>query len=371
MTLSILGTGITPFGELWDRSLEDLAAAAMFEAIGAAKLAAEDIEAVYVANMGAGAIEGQMHLGALVSSRLPHHPPAVRAEGACASGSLALLMAEQALLSGRYRTVLAVGAEKMTDLAGNEATKMLAGAADIEREAGATFPGLYAILAQQHQRKFGTTREQLSAVAVQNHRHALDNPNAQFHKELTAKQVSTSQLIADPIRLLDCSPVSDGAAAIVLTTRRVKGAPRVLGFGHGGDSLTLAGRESLTSLAATARAARQAFVQSGLKPKDIGAAEVHDCFTIAQLLALADLGFFKPEDAGTATLTGQTTYGGKLVVNPSGGLKGSGHPVGATGVKQVAYLARLIRDGRFERALAHNVGGSGATAVVHILGGAA
>ncbi len=371
MTLSIIGTGITPFGELWDQSLEDLAAAALYEAIGEAKLAAEDIEAVFVANMGAGAMEGQMHLGALISSRLPHHPPAVRVEGACASGSLALLMAEQSLLSGQYKTVLVVGAEKMTDLPSGEATAMLAGAADLTREAGATFPGLYAILAQQHQLKFGTTREQLSAVAVQNHLHALDNPNAQFHKKLTGNQVSASQLIADPIRLLDCSPISDGAVAVILTTKRVKGAPRVLGFGHGGDSLTLAGRESLTSLAATARAARQAFERSGLRPRDIAAAEVHDCFTIAQLLALADLGFFKPEDVGRLTLEGKTTYGGKLVVNSSGGLKGSGHPVGATGVKQVAYLARLIRDGKFGRALAHNVGGSGATAVVHILGASA
>ncbi len=216
--------------------------------------------------------------------------------------------------------------------------------------------------------EFGTTRAQLTAVSVQNHHHALSNPNAQFRKEITSEQVENSPLIADPLRLLDCSPVSDGAAAVVLTTKRVRGAPRVLGFGHGADSLTLAGRLSLTSLNATVRAAQQAYTHSGLKPRDIPVAEVHDCFTIAQLLALADLGFFPAKQTGPATLTGKTTYGGKIVINPSGGLKAVGHPVGATGVKQVAYLARLIRDGQFERGLAHNVGGSGATAVVHILG---
>lgn len=368
MNILVAGTGITPFGELWDRSLEDLAMAAAFEAIADAGLAEEDIEAVFVANMGAGALAGQLHLGALVSSRLAHRPPAMRLEGACASGGLALLAAQQALLASQYRTVLVVGAEKMTDVPTPQVTQMLAGAADVEREAGVTFPGLYAILAQQHMAEFGTTRAQLTAVSVQNHHHALSNPNAQFRKEITSEQVENSPLIADPLRLLDCSPVSDGAAAVVLTTKRVRGAPRVLGFGHGADSLTLAGRLSLTSLNATVRAAQQAYTHSGLKPRDIPVAEVHDCFTIAQLLALADLGFFPAKQTGPATLTGKTTYGGKIVINPSGGLKAVGHPVGATGVKQVAYLARLIRDGQFERGLAHNVGGSGATAVVHILG---
>lgn len=371
MKLSVIGTGITAFGELWDRSLEDLAAQAMFEAIGEAKLAAEDVEAVFVANMGAGAIEGQMHLGALLSSRLPHQPPAVRVEGACASGGLALLAAESALLSGQYKTVAVVGAEKMTDQTASESTRMLSGAADWDRELGATFPGLYAILAQAHMSQLGTTREQLSAVSAQNHRHGLSNPNAHFHKEFTIDQISRSPLVADPLRLLDCSPISDGAAAVVLSSKKAVGAPRVLGFGHAGDTLTLSGRSSLTSLQATIRAARQAYERSGLRPKQIEAAEVHDCFTIAQLLSLADLGFFKPEEVGKATLAGQTTYGGKLVINPSGGLKSSGHPVGATGVKQVAYLSRLIREGQFNRVLAHNVGGSGATAVVHILGGEA
>ena len=366
----IIGTGITPFGELWEKGLTDLLHQAAWEAIESAKLDPDDIEAIYVSNMGAGILENQLHLGALISSFFLHFPPAMRIEGACASGGLALLTAEAALLSGQYKTVLVVGGEKMTDVSAAEATRMLAGASNVSMEPGATFPGLYALLAQAYQAQYGEIRETLSTIAVQNHRHSLDNPNAQFHKEFTIEQVSRSAPVADPLRLLDCSPLTDGAAAVILTTKRVGGAPRVAGTGHGMDALALSQRSSLTSLAATRRAARQAFHQAKLKPTDIPVAEVHDCFTIAQLLALEDIGFFKPGKALAATLNNQTTYDGQVIINPSGGLKASGHPVGATGIKQVAYLTRLLQQKAFPRALAHNVGGSGATAVVHILEGA-
>ena len=364
----VLGTAITPFGELWDKSLEDLLRQAAAGAVEDAQLDFEHIDAIYVANMGAGAFEGQMHLGALVSSWFPQHPPAMRVEGACASGGLALLAAEQALQAGTYQTVLVVGGEKMTDVSASESTQVLAGAAHIQAEYGSTFPGLYALLAQQHIEAYGTTCEQLSAVSVKNHRHALDNPYAQYHKAFTPEQVSQSAMVADPLRLLDCSPLTDGAAAVVLTTKQpVQPAPQIVGTGHGMDSLTLAERDSLTSLGATKRAAAQAFKQAGVTADDIEVAEVHDCFTIAELLALEDIGFFEPGEAGPATVGGQTTYDGKVVINPSGGLKASGHPVGATGIKQIAYLTNLLRQGKFSLALAHNVGGSGATAVVHIL----
>jgi len=355
MKIFVAGSAITPFGELWDRSLEDLLRQATAEAVANAELDLSQIEAVFVANMAAGALEGQMHLGALVSSWFPQYPPAMRIEGACASGGLAMLAAEQALLSGKYKTVLVVGGEKLTDVSAAEASQALAGAAHIQAEYGSTFPGLYALLAQQHQAAYGTTREQLSAVSVKNHRHALDNPFAQYHKEFSPEQVSNSAMVASPL-------------AVVLTSRQpIQPSPTILGTGHGMDSLTLAERDSLTSLGATKRAAQQAFAQAGIAPADIEVAEVHDCFTIAELLALEDLGFFEPGVAGEATLSGQTTYGGQVVVNPSGGLKASGHPVGASGVKQVAYLANLLKEGKFKLALAHNVGGSGATAVVHIM----
>lgn len=366
--LFIVGAGLTDFGELWGMSLEALFSQAMTAAIQSSGLRPGQIEAVYVANMAAEAYEGQAHLGPLVSALLPHHPPAMRVEGACASGSLALLSAEAALLAGLYKTVLVIGAEKMTDASAAESTRILAGAADIHREQGSTFPGLYALLAQQHMAKYGTTRDQLSAVSVKNHQHALKNPHAQFHKALTAEQIEQSPLIADPLRLLDCSPISDGAAAILLSTNTTDNAlARITGFGHACDSLDLAHRESLTSLAATKRAAKDAFAMAKTSVSHIEAAEVHDCFTIAELLALEDIGFFAPGEAGSATLRGETKHGGKLVINPSGGLKGCGHPVGATGIKQVAYLAQEIAQEKYQRTLAHNVGGSGATAVVHIV----
>lgn len=364
--ITLIGTGITPFGELWGESLESLLRRATDEALQEAGVSEGVIEAVFVANMGAGVFSGQLHLGPLVSSFFSHHPPAMRIEGACASGSLALVAAEYALLSGQYSTVLVIGGEKMTDVSATQATEVLAGAADVAHEYGSTFPALYALLAQAHSQKYGTTREHLSAVSVKNHQHALQNPLAQFQKEFSLDQVSRSPLIAAPLRLLDCSPISDGAAAVVLTTKKKKGTV-IRGFGQGSDTLDLASRSSFTSLPATKKAVQLACSVAQMEIAAIPVAEVHDCFTLAELLALEDLGFFAPGEAGAATLAGQTTYGGQVVVNPSGGLKACGHPVGATGIKQVAYLARLLRDKKFPRAVAHNVGGSGATAVVHVL----
>lgn len=368
MKISILSSHTTDFGELWEASLEGLLTEATLRAVEKAGVDLEDIQAVYVSNMAGGAFEGQLHLGAVASNLFPHQPPALRIEGACASGGLAMITAEQALLSGTYDTVLVVGVEKMTDVSASRATEILSGAASMSAEYGSTFPGLYALLAQAHMREFGTTREHLSAVSVKNHRHALQNPHAQFHKEISMEAVSSSALIANPLRLLDCSPLSDGASAVVLSTKKTNERhPYLKAFGHGMDALDLAQRKSLTSLNATRDASMQAFQNASLRPEDIPVLEVHDCFTIAELLALEDLGFYEPGKAGPATLAGETTLEGNAVVNLSGGLKGSGHPVGATGVKQIAFLSELLRQRAYPRALAHNVGGSGATAVVHIL----
>ena len=375
MKITVAGHASTNFGELWHKSLSDLLHEASFKAINNANLEEKDIEAIFVANKAAGSFEGQLHLGAMVSELFPHQPPAMRIEGACASGGLAVLAAEYALLAGQYKTVLVVGAEKMTDVSSEESTQVLAGAADLEKERGSTFPGLYALLAQAHMQKFGTTREMLSAVAVKNHLHAFDNEHAHFHKQFTLEQISQSALVADPLRLLDCSPISDGAAAVILTSKSLptgkKNKAKILAFGHAQDSLTLAGRSSLTELLATKKAASQAYQMAGLKPNDIQVAKVHDCFTIAEILAIEDLGFFKKGEGGRATLAGKTSKNNKnsqIIINPYGGLKACGHPVGATGVKQIAYLAEILESKNYQFALAHNVGGSGATAVVHILG---
>lgn len=368
MKISILGEYITQFGELWDKSLRDLLYESSIRAIASANLKPNTIEAVFVANMGGGILENQLHLGALVSSFFPHHPPATRIEGACASGGLAMVAAQQSLFSGRYQTVLVVGAEKMTDVPTPVATKFLAAAVDYYAEFGCTFPSLYALLTQAHMQKYGTTRDMLSSVSVKNHRHALANPGAQFHKEFSLSDVNQSEIVSNPLRLLDCSPITDGAAAVVLTTKKTN-SPQILAYGHACDSLTLADRQSLTELQATKTAVAQCYRQSGITGSDIEMAEVHDCFTINEILAIEDLGFFKKGWGGEACLSGQTTYGGKIVINPSGGLKACGHPVGATGVRQIACISGLIRDKKINIGLTHNIGGSGATAVVHLLGG--
>lgn len=371
MKVIVAGHHITKFGELWDKSLSDLMREAIKGAITDSGLKETDIEAVFVSNMSAGQNDNQLHLGALASQMIEGYPAANRLEGACASGGLAVLAAEQALLSGQYQTVLVVGVEKMNDVDSSLTTKYLAAAANYTSEYGSTFPGLYAILANAHMKEFDTSRAQLSAVARKNHEHGFDNPQAQYHKHFTIEQISNSIPVADPLRLLDCSPITDGAAAVVLTVKQLQNQTTnratIIGRGHGQDSLDLANRGSLIELVATTKAAKHAYHMAGLTAEDIEVAEVHDCFTIAEIFAIEDLGFFKKGEGGKATEKGQTTYGGKVVINPSGGLKASGHPVGATGVKQIAYLAKLLEEGKFTKALTHNVGGSGATAVVHIL----
>jgi acetyl-CoA C-acetyltransferase len=225
-------------------------------------------------------------------------------------------------------------------------------------------------------RDYGTTREQLAAVSVKNHYHASLNPNAQFHTTLTIEQVMRSSRIADPLRLLDCSPISDGASAVVVTGKKPAHGIVVAASMVATDSLGLSRRASLTQLAATKEAGKRAYAYAGITAKDVDVAEVHDCFTIAEILAMEDLGFFAKGHAAAAITAGETQLGKSrhLVVNPSGGLKGCGHPVGATGVKQIVELVDQLRGRAGARqvkgatvGLAHNVGGSGATAVVHIL----
>jgi acetyl-CoA C-acetyltransferase len=281
--------------------------------------------------------------------------------------------------SGLHDIAVVGGVEKMTDISAHSVTKVLATAADTEREAifGATFPGLYAMMAKLHMHKYNTTEEQLALVSVKNHKNAMHNPNAQFHKEVSVQDVLNSPYIADPLKLLDASPITDGAAAIVLASeekaKKLCDTPIwIAGTGHATDTISLHDRQDLLTLNATVHAAKQAYLQSKLEPKDIQCAEVHDCFTIAEILALEDLGFVKKGEGGNFTESGQTQIGGKLPINTSGGLKAKGHPIGATGVAQAIEAVMQLRGTAGKRntnseiALTHNVGGSGGTAVVHI-----
>jgi acetyl-CoA C-acetyltransferase len=280
--------------------------------------------------------------------------------------------------------VLAGGVEKMTDVDGADATYALATAADAEYEGfhGATFPGLYAMIAHAHMKKYKTTSEMLASVAVKNHDNGSRNPYAQFPGKISAKQVLGSTMVADPLHILDCSPVTDGAAAVIvapveLAEKLGKPAIRIIGSGMATDTIALHDRKDLTKLGAVETAAKTAMKMAKVKWDDIDFCEVHDCFTIAELVVLESMGVYKRGQAGPATLAGETARNGKLPVNPSGGLKSKGHPVGATGVAQIIELVKQLRgvaeNGRqikgVKRGLAQNMGGSGGSSVVHILEG--
>ncbi|MCS4541742.1 MAG: thiolase domain-containing protein [Euryarchaeota archaeon] len=383
--VAVIGVGCTKFDELWDTALRQLIVDAGRKAIEDAGITGEEIDALYIGNMSAGRFVDQEHIASLISDyaglAASFHTPATRVESACASGGVAFRQAVMAIASGLHDIVIAAGVEKMTDVLPSETTFTLATAADQEWETffGATFPSLYAMMARRHMHDFGTTREQLAMVAVKNHKNGCKNPNAQFQKEITIQDVLESPIVADPLRLLDCSPITDGAAVTVLCSadiaKRYTDTPvYVVGSGHATDTIALHDRISLTTLYAAVFAARRAYQMAKIEPKDINVAEVHDCFTIAEILAIEDLGFVKKGEGGKATEEGLTAIGGKIPVNPSGGLKAAGHPVGATGIKQIVEIVYQLREeanGRqvkgAEIGLAHNVGGSGGSAVIHIL----
>jgi acetyl-CoA C-acetyltransferase len=377
MNISVLGAATTKFGELWAISPRSLAKDAFGAALADAGISKGRIEALFVGNMLSGLLGGQEHLGAFFAEELGLNGlPAFHIEGACASGGLAVNCAVNMLLSGRYKTVAVLGVEKMTDYKPEVVSLALMGAgSDEERMAGITFPGLYALMARSYMQKYQVSERQLASVSVKNHFHASLNPNAHFHNLLTAEVVMKSPKISDPLKLLECSPISDGAAALILTAEKSKGV-QIMASEVATDSLALAQRQSLTSLKATRLASQKAYEGSGFTPPDIDVAEVHDCFSIAEVLALEDLGFFAEGKAAEAVSRGRVTLGKSkhLVVNTSGGLKAAGHPIGATGVKQIVEIVDQLRGRAGKRqvkgakvGLAQNVGGSGATVAIHIL----
>ncbi len=383
--VAIIGVGCTEFGELWDKSFREIFVEAGVSAIEDANVQGGKIDALYVGNMSGGRFIEQEHLGALIadySGLASLNIPSTRVEAACASGGLALRQGIIAVASGYHDIVIAGGAEKMTDVGVETTTDALAAAADREWEGimGATFPGLYAMIARLHMHKYGTKQEQLAAVAVKNHHNGTMNPKAQFQNEISIETVINSLMVADPLRVFDCSPITDGASAVVIApadiARKYSDTPiYVKASAQASGTISLHDRPDITTLDATVAAANWAYKMAKLKPKDIGFAEVHDCFTIAEICAIEDLGFVKKGEGGPATESGMTALGGKIPINPSGGLKACGHPVGATGVKQAVEITLQLRGEAGRRqidgaqiGLTHNVGGSGGTAVVHIFG---
>lgn len=375
----VIGAGMTRFGELWGKSIKDIFVEAALKAIEDAGV--DRIDSMYVGAMSPGLFVGQEHLGAVMADYLGVNPiPATHVESACASGGVAFRQAFLEVASGVSEIVLAGGVEKMTDGAG--VTEALASAADQEYEVyhGITFPGLYAMIARAHMHQYGTTREQLAAVAVKNHRNGAKNPNAQFRSEVTPEQVMKSTMVADPLRLLDCSPVSDGGAAVILASMDVakklqKNPLRVIASSQASDTIALHSRKSITTLNSVVNAAEKAYRMADVKPKDIDLVEVHDCFTIAEIVVTEDLGFFEKGKGGEAAADGQTSLECDIIpVNTSGGLKSKGHPVGATGIAQIIELYEQLNGRAGARqvpnahlGMAQNMGGSGASCVIHIL----
>ncbi|MCK4348074.1 MAG: thiolase domain-containing protein [Thermoplasmatales archaeon] len=382
--VAVIGVGLTKFGELWDKSFRQLTAEAGSKAIFDAGIEGKEIDAMYVGSMSSGRFVGQEHVGALVAdaSGFSHvHIPSTRVEGACASGGLAVREGYLSIASGMNDVVVVGGIEKMNDVGGNAATETLATAADQEWEAffGATFPALYAMIATKHMHDYGTTKEQLAQVAVKNHANGALNPYAQYQREIKLETVLNATTVAYPLGLFDCSPVTDGAASVVLCAadkakEYTDKAVKIIASGQASDTLSLHGRRDICTLDSTVYAAKMAYKQAKLTPKDIDLAEVHDCFTIAEICAIEDLGFVEKGQGGKAVENKITTLDGSLPVNTSGGLKAKGHPVGATGVAQIVEIALQLRGDAEKRqvndakiGLAHNVGGSGATCTVHIM----
>jgi acetyl-CoA C-acetyltransferase len=375
--VAVIGCGMTKFGELWSLSIRDIFVEAALKAVDDAKV--DHIDSMYVGSMTPGLFVGQEHIGALMSDYLGTSPiPAVRVESACCSGGMAFRLGFFEVASGHSDIVMAGGVEKMTD--GADVTYALATAADQEYEVynGITFPGLYAMIARAHMHKYGTTRKQLAMVSVKNHRNGANNPNAQFPGEVTVDQVVNATMVADPLTVLDSSPVSDGAACVILASvdmAKKLGVPmiKVLGTGAATDTLALHAREDITTLKAVKLSAQAAYDMAKVTPRDVSFAEVHDCFSIAEICIIEDLGFVEKGKGGAFTEQGRTALEGPIPVNPSGGLKSKGHPVGATGVAQIVETVEQLRGAAGKRqvkdariGLTQNMGGSGESSVVHI-----
>jgi len=377
-----VGVGMSKWGEVWERSFRQLFVDAATAAIKGSGV--DHLDSLYVGCMSGGMFIGQEHIGALCADYLGMKGlPAAHVESACASGGISVRSAFFEVASGASDIVMAAGVEKMTDCSGDEATQALAGAADQEYEVfhGATFPGLYAMMAHAHMNAYGTTSEMLATVSSKNHDNGAMNPVAQYPFKVSVDQVLNSVMVADPLHILDCSPITDGAAAIILTSEEVAkklGKPytKITGSAVATDTIQLAQRDNMATIGSASIAVPKALEMAGKKLTDVDFAEMHDCFTIAEIMIMEAIGLYEPGKAGPAVMAGETRLDGKFPINTSGGLKSKGHPVGATGVAQMVELYKQLtgqaEGGRQLKSspkvgMAQNMGGTGASSVVHIM----
>jgi acetyl-CoA C-acetyltransferase len=381
-SVAVIGLGKTNFGAFADRDLRSLAVEAGQKCMLDAHVNPSQIEAFYLGNFAGPSFVGQNHLAPYVASAMGiTGVPCTRFEAACASSGSAFFHAVSSVAAGLYHLVLVGGVEKMTSQSTPRVTEILAGAGDMSGEgrAGATFPALFAMIARRHMYEYGTTREQMAAVAVKNHANGAKNPQAHMRKVITMEQALGGRPVSEPLTLYDCSLVSDGAAAVIIAplerAAEFTDKPvRILGLAQTSDRVALDELQDITTFRAVRAAAEKAYRMAGVTAGDIQFAEVHDCFTIAEIVATEDLGFVKKGEGGPYVLEGRTCLKGSRPVNASGGLKSKGHPVGATGVGQICDVALQIRAEagelqvqRHSLGLAQNLGGSGATAVVTVL----
>jgi acetyl-CoA C-acetyltransferase len=379
--VAVIGVGVTTFGK-HDRTSAELFAQAAAEAIADAEIAPSAIQALYYGNVTGGEGERQLHLGPLAATILGLPTiPTTRFESACATSHAAFRHAVMEIASGVSDVVMVGGAERVLSIPTDAATEYFAYCSDasFEQSVGLTFPGVFALIARAHMDKHGTTEEQMAHVAVKNHRHGALNPKAQFQKEITLETVLKSAYVADPLKLFDCCPFTDGGAAVILAAEEVakkrKRGVWVLGTQAATDTMFMHEKRDLSRVMATERAAQGAYRQAGKTPADVDVVELHDCFTIAEIVATEGLGFFEPGTGGFAAEKGWTSLGGKLPVNPSGGLKAKGHPIGATGAAQIAEIVTQLRGEAGPRqvdgaatGLAHTLGGNAATVLVSLFG---
>jgi acetyl-CoA C-acetyltransferase len=381
--IAIIGIGKTAFGAFPDRDLRSLAVEAGEKCLADAHVSPSQVEAYYLGNFAGPSFVGQNHLAPYIAGAMGiTGVPCTRFEAACASSGSAFYHAVSSVAAGLNDVVLVAGVEKMTSQTTPKVTEILAGAGDTcgEVRAGATFPALFAMIARRHMYQYGTTREMMAAVAVKNHENGAKNPLAHMRKVITMEQALKGKPISEPLTVFDCSLISDGAAAVLIAPLERAGEftdkpVKVLGVAQTSDYVALDQKEDITTFRAVSAAAQKAYKMAGVTAQDIQFAEIHDCFTIAEIIATEDLGFVKKGEGGPYALAGCTRLTGPLPINTSGGLKSKGHPVGATGVGQICDLVYQLRGEAGERqlarhslGLAQNLGGSGATAVVTILG---
>ncbi|WP_424019141.1 thiolase C-terminal domain-containing protein [Halorientalis pallida] len=379
----VAGVGLTHFGKHPERTGRAMFAEAGLAALDDAGIDPDDVEALFYGNFMGELAEHQGHQAPLMAEAVGLDVPATRYESACASSGAAVRDAVFRLRSGEADVVLVGGSERMTNIGTAAATDALSIAADdlYEVRAGMTFPGAYALMARAYFEEYGGSKEDLAEIAVKNHEHALPNEYAQMQQAITTEDALDAPTIADPLGLYDSCPITDGATAAVLVSEEyaadhdLDAGVAVTGTGQGGDKMALHDRQYFARTPATEDAADEAYDDAGIGPDAVDFLEVHDCFTIAEVLALEGLGLYEPGEAIGAAGRGETTREGDLPVNLSGGLKAKGHPVGATGVAQLISLTKLL-EGRHPRAedvegattaLAHNAGGTVASATVHVL----